>query len=225
MRRVQFTLKRWLPTSLFGRSLLIIILPVAVMQVVVTWIFFDAHWETVNSRLSEGLAGDIAWAVESYQDDPSPQTVEMLAERAEDSLSLSIAMQEGRKLPTTRRKALFEALDRSLNRALEERLDEPFWFDTTRYPAYVDIRVQVQEGVLRIIAPRDRAFATQGHIFVLWMTIATLLLTAVAILFIRNQVRAIERLASARAAAAARSSMSSVGVMAPPYPNPFRRWN
>ena len=77
MRRVQFTLKRWLPTSLFGRSLLIIILPVAVMQVVVTWIFFDAHWETVNSRLSEGLAGDIAWAVESYQDDPSPRTVEM----------------------------------------------------------------------------------------------------------------------------------------------------
>lgn len=201
MRRLKLIIptqiKRWLPTSLFGRSLLIIILPVALMQVLVTWIFFDAHWETVNSRLSEGLAGDIAWAVESYQDDPSPQTVEMLAKRAEDSLSLSIALQEGRTLPTGRRKALFEALDRSLNSALEERLDEPFWFDTTRYPAYVDIRVQVKEGVLRIIAPRDRAFATQGHIFVLWMTIATLLLTAVAILFIRNQVRAIERLASA----------------------------
>ena len=197
MRRIQFTIKRWLPTSLFGRSLLIIILPVAIMQVVVTWIFFDAHWVTVNSRLSEGLAGDVAWAVESYQDDPSPRTVEMLAKRAEDSLSLSIALQEGRTLPTNRRKALFAAIDRSLNKALEERLDQPFWFDTTRYPAYVDIRVQVDEGVLRIIAPRDRAFATQGHIFVLWMTIATLLLTAVAILFIRNQVRAIERLASA----------------------------
>jgi two-component system osmolarity sensor histidine kinase EnvZ len=197
MRRIPFTVKKWLPTSLFGRSLLIIILPVAIMQVVVTWIFFDAHWETVNSRLSEGLAGDIAWAVESYQDNPTPQTLEQLTKRAEDSLSLSIALQEGRKLPTGRRKALFEALDRSLNKALDERLDQPFWFDTTRYPAYVDIRVQVDEGVLRIIAPRDRAFATQGHIFVLWMTLATLLLTAVAILFIRNQVRAIERLASA----------------------------
>jgi two-component system osmolarity sensor histidine kinase EnvZ len=201
MRRLKLIvptpIKRWLPTSLFGRSLLIIVLPVALMQVLVTWIFFDAHWETVNSRLSEGLAGDIAWAVESYLDNPSPQTVGMLAERAEDSLSLSIALQEGRTLPTNRPKALFEAVDRSLNRALDERLDQPFWFDTTRYPAYVDIRVQVDEGVLRIIAPRDRAFATQGHIFVLWMTIATLLLTAVAILFIRNQVRAIERLASA----------------------------
>ncbi|HEX6858671.1 MAG TPA: ATP-binding protein [Caulobacteraceae bacterium] len=197
MRRLRLpTIKRWLPTSLFGRSLLIIVLPVAIMQVVVTWIFFNAHWDTVNSRLSEGLAGDIAWAVESYQDDPTPQTIDTLAKRAEDSLSLSIALQEGRTLPVNRRTALF-ALDRSLDRALSERLDQPFWFDTTRYPAYVDIRVQVKEGVLRIIAPRDRAFATQGHIFVFWMALATLLLTAVAILFIRNQVRAIERLASA----------------------------
>src|SRR6202007_1967235 len=50
---------------------------------------------------------------------------------------------------------------------------------------------------MRVLAPRDRAFATQGHIFVLWMTVATVLLTAIAILFIRNQVRAIERLADA----------------------------
>ena len=195
--RLGFIVKKWLPTTLWGRSLLIIVLPVAVMQIAVTWVFFDAHWNTVNSRLSEGLAGDIAWAVESYQDDPTPRTVEMLAKRAEDSLSLSIALQEGRTLPTNQRKSLFEAVDRSLNRALDDRLDQAFWFDTTRYPAYVDIRVQVNEGVLRIIAPRDRAFATQGHIFVLWMSLATLLLTAIAILFIRNQVRAIERLAAA----------------------------
>ena len=81
--------------------------------------------------------------------------------------------------------------------ALSDRLDQPFWFDTTRYPAYVDIRVLAPGGVLRILAPRDRAFATQGHIFVLWMTVATALLTAVSIAFIRNQVRAIERLADA----------------------------
>src|SRR6202021_4083459 len=100
-----------------------------------------------------------------------------------------------RALPLPNRVPLFTPLDRSLRRALADRLDQPFWFDTTRYPAYVDIRVQVKGGVLRIIAPRDRAFATQGHIFILWMAMATVLLTGVAILFIRNQVRAIERLA------------------------------
>jgi len=190
-------IKRGLPTTLFGRSLLIIILPVALMQIAVTWVFFDAHWQTVTSRLSEGLAGDVAWAVESYRDDPSPTALARLSQRAEKSLSLSIALQPGRSLPIGRRPALFAVVDRSIERALADRLDAPFWFDTTRYPAYVDIRVKVPQGVVRILAPRDRAFATQGHIFVLWMTLATILLTAVAVLFIRNQVRAIERLASA----------------------------
>ena len=197
VRRLTLWIKRRLPTTLFGRSLLIIVLPVALMQIAVTWIFFDAHWQTVTSRLSDGLAGDIAWAVESYQDDPTPAALAKLSARAEESMSLSVALQPGRALPQNRRASLFAVIDRSLQRALAARLDAPFWFDTTRYPAYVDIRVQVNEGVLRILAPRDRAFATQGHIFVFWMSIATILLTAVAVLFIRNQVRAIERLADA----------------------------
>ncbi len=190
-------LKRWLPTSLFGRSLLIIVLPIALMQLAVTLVFFEAHWETVTSRLSEGLAGDIAWAVQSYKDEPTPQNLELISRRAEEALSLSIVLQPGRTIPQNRRDAFFRNVDRALQRALADRLDAPFWFDTTRYPAYVDVRVQTREGVLRIIAPRDRAFATRGHIFVLWMFGATVLLTTVAVLFIRNQVRAIERLAHA----------------------------
>src|SRR6478609_9932582 len=196
-------IKRQMPKTLFGRSLLIIVLPVAIMQIAVTYVFFDAHWQTVTSRLSEGLAGDIAWAVESYQEDPSSEAFAKLSARAEESMGLSIALQPGRALPATRRDApvlfepFFAPIDRSLDRALDARLDDPYWFDTTRYPAYVDIRVAVPGGVLRVLAPRDRAFATQGHIFVLWMTVATLLLTSIAILFIRNQVRAIERLANA----------------------------
>ncbi|MBB3891383.1 two-component system osmolarity sensor histidine kinase EnvZ [Phenylobacterium haematophilum] len=196
-RLVQRLIKRSLPTSLFGRSLLIIVLPVALMQIAVTWIFFDAHWQTVTSRLSDGLAGEVAWAVESYQDDPSPQTMSTIAGRAEKSLNLSIALQPGRDLPQGRRTNAFAVVDRAIDRALSQRLDSPYWFDTTRYPAYVDIRVKVDQGVIRILAPRDRAFATQGHIFVLWLAMATILLTAIAILFIRNQTRTIERLASA----------------------------
>lgn len=196
-RHMQRLIKRSLPTSLFGRSLLIIVLPVALMQIAVTWIFFDAHWQTVTSRLSDGLAGEVAWAVESFQDEPNSETMAKLADRAETSLSLSIALQPGKDLPASRRTNTFAVVDRSLERALSERLDAPFWFDTTRYPAYVDIRVKVDQGVIRILAPRDRAFATQGHIFVLWMAMATILLTAIAILFIRNQTRTIERLASA----------------------------
>ena len=189
--------KRRVPTSLFGRSLLIIVLPVALMQIAVTYVFFDAHWQSVNSHLTEGLAGDVAWILQSYADDPSPRHLKRIEERAQQTLDLSISLQEGGTLPRGRRPVLFVAVDRSLRKALESRIDAPFWFDTARYPAYVDVRVKTLDGVMRFIAPKDRVFATRGHIFILWLTVATLLLTGIAIAFIRNQVRAIERLAAA----------------------------
>jgi two-component system osmolarity sensor histidine kinase EnvZ len=190
-------LKRFVPTSLFGRSLLIILLPILVMQGAVTWAFFEAHWRTVTGQLSEALAGDIGWDVSAYEADPTPRTVAELADRAEKNQSLSIVLLPGRSLPTTSRRSLFPAFDAALRNAVDDHLAEPFFIDSTRYPAYIDIRVKVKGGVLRIIAPRDRAFAARGHIFILWLTVATLALTGVAILFIRNQVRAIERLAEA----------------------------
>lgn len=190
-------IKRKIPKTLWGRALLIIVLPVALMQVAVTWAFFDMHWETVTAKLSEGLVGDVAWAVDAYKADPTPQTMATISAAAQKSMQLSIVYQPGRALPENRRRNAWAALDRSLKRALNEQLDDPFWFDTTRYAGSVDIRVKVKDGVIRVIAPRERAFATRAHIFVLWMTGATLLLTAVSILFIRNQVRAIERLSVA----------------------------
>lgn len=190
-------IKRRLPTSLWGRTLLIIVIPVLLMQGAVTWAFFDAHWQTVNARLSEGLAGDIAWAAESYRDNPTPDNLAIIADRSERSMQLSIAFQEDTPLPDEIKRGALGVVDRTLDRALASRLDQPYWFDTTRYPAYVDIRVKEPGGVLRIIAPRERAVATQAHIFILYLSIATILLLGVAGIFIRNQVRAIERLAEA----------------------------
>jgi two-component system osmolarity sensor histidine kinase EnvZ len=190
-------LKRRLPTTLWGRSLLIIVLPVLIMQGAVTWAFFDMHWQTVTSRLSEGLAGDVAWAAESYRDEPTAANLAEITDQAQRSMQLSVALRPDATIPTEPRRGPIGVVDRTLEAALASRLDQPFWFDTTRYPAYVDIQVQQRDGVLRIIAPRERAVATQAHIFVLWLMLATALLMGVAILFIRNQVRAIERLADA----------------------------
>lgn len=189
-------LKRRAPTSLFGRSLLIIVLPIALMQMIVIWFFFDAYWQQVNSHLTEGLAGEVAWILQAYDNDPSAAGLKRLSDRAEQSLDISIIPVPGATLPTIRHYALF-GVDAALNRALTDRIDAPFWFDANRYPAYVEIRVQVKGGVLRIIAPRDRAFATQAYNFIFYLVLATMVLTALSVLFIRNQVRAIERLAAA----------------------------
>jgi two-component system osmolarity sensor histidine kinase EnvZ len=187
-------IKRWIPTSLFARSLLIIILPIAIMQLAVTWLFFSAHEDTVTSRLAEALAGEVAAIVEIYEEDPAG--LAQLQERAQGTVGLSVAFKP-EDLPTSDRRNPFRSIDRTLRGALDSALEHDFWFDTTRYPSNVAIWVKVQDGSLSFIAPKDRAIATQGHIFVLYLAGATLILTAVAVLFIRNQVRAIERLAEA----------------------------
>jgi two-component system osmolarity sensor histidine kinase EnvZ len=190
-------LKRLMPTSLLWRAILIIVLPVALMQVAVTYAFFEAHWRTVTAQLSDSLAADIARDVDVYTSTPTPRTLARLEDRSSRLQSMSVALQEGKALPTEARESLLPQFDWALRRALEDRLDAPFWLDGTRYPQYLDIRVQAPGGVMRFIVPRERAFAARGHVFILWLAGATLLLTTIALLFIKNQVRAIERLAAA----------------------------
>lgn len=193
---MRFSIKRYLPKGLFQRSLLIIVLPVALMQVAVTWAFFEQHWQTTTARLSESVAGDVAMIVALYERS-GQQGFDDIAQTAFDTTGLSVDFREEDVLPTSRRSAFFRVLDRTLRRALTADLEHDFWFDTTRYPEYVDIRVGVTGGVLRFIAVRDRVFATTGHIFVFWLFIASALLSAVAIIFIRNQVKPIRQLAEA----------------------------
>lgn len=190
-------LKRVLPKSLFGRVILIIILPIAVMQMAVAYFFFNAHWDTVTASLSDSVAADISVAVELYKQSPGIERAERLDAMMRPNMELSIALERAERLPTTQRRAFFSALDKTLRRALDQSLSDPFWFDTTRYPNHIDIRVQVDEGVLRFIAARERVFAPTGFVFIFWLLTATVLLTLVSIMFIRNQARPIKELAEA----------------------------
>ena len=190
-------IKRWLPRSLFGRTLLIFVLPVVVMQLSVSWVFFDNQWRSQTIRLSQGLAGDIAWIAETYEADPTPANFAMIQERARRTLKISITLQPGVALPPAKAISVFARGDAALHQALDSRLKEPFWFDTKNVNNYVDIRIALKQGVMQVMAPRDRAVARLGYQFIVWLTVVTLLLTGVALVFIRNQVRAIERLAEA----------------------------
>ena len=190
-------LKRILPKSLFGRAMLIITLPIALMQVIVAYIFFDAHWQSVTASLSESVAADIAVAVTLFEQDPSAMRAQDLDNMLRPKMQLSIALAEEKPLPEEDRLAFFSALDKTLRRSLSDKIKNDFWFDTTRYPHHIDIRVVVDDGVLRFIVPRERVFAPTGFIFLFWMIMATAVLTLVSILFILNQARPIVRLANA----------------------------
>lgn len=191
-------IRRFTPKGLFARTLLIIVMPVALMQVAVAWSFFEEHWETVTSRLSEGVAGDIAMMTALYEQSGGDlDAFDRLSDTAYETMRLSVDFRPAETLPTSRRSSFFRTLDRTLNSALADQITNDFWFDTTRYPSYVDVRVEVDDGVLRFIALRERVFATTGHIFLLWIIGASTLLTAVSVVFIRNQVKPIRRLADA----------------------------
>lgn len=188
-------LRRFTPKTLFGRSMLIIVLPVALMQIAVVFTFFDRHWQAVSTSLSHGVVGDIAVVLDFYEQDPG--RLPEIAKLAKEKMNLSVALMPEEVLPTTRRSNFYSPLDKTLRKALSRRIEQPFWFDTTRYPAYVDIQIQVQRGVLRFIAPRDRVYATTGPIFVTWLVLATFGLTAIALIFTRSQLRPIQDLAQA----------------------------
>lgn len=189
--------KAYLPKSLFGRALLIIMLPIAIMQMAVAYFFFNAHWNEVTANLSDSVAADVSVAVQLYKQDPNAERVIRLDHMLRPKMELSVALEKNDTLPLTTRDAFFSNLDKTLRRALGNSLSDEFWFDTTRYPHHIDIRVAVDEGVLRFIAARDRVFAPTGFVFIFWLVTATVLLSLVSILFIRNQAKPISELAGA----------------------------
>jgi len=183
-------IKRWLPSSLLGRTLLIFALPVAIMQLAVGWVFFDNQWRTETARLSDSLAGEISWIRGAYEADPTPRRLAMLKAQAMGNLSLDLSVAPGASVPTTDAGGLFPQFDQPLRKALTQRLGAGTWFDSRTRRHAVEIQTPLKEGVLRVIAPRE-------YQFIAWLVLFTVLLTTVALLFIRNQVRAIERLADA----------------------------
>ncbi len=189
--------KKYLPKSLFGRALLIIMLPIVIMQMAVAYFFFNAHWNQVTASLSDSVAADISVAVQLYKQSPGVERAERLDNMLRPKMELSVALEEGDVFPGETRDAFFSNLDKTLRRALSNSLSDPFWFDTTRYPNHIDIRVKVDEGVLRFIAARERVFAPTGFVFIFWLITATVLLSLVSILFIRNQAKPITQLADA----------------------------
>lgn len=197
LRWLTARLKRLIPKGLFARSLIIIVAPVIITLAVVTYIFFQQHWNTVTRRLSESVAGDIAMLIETYEKFPGIESIEDLKDISLRTTKLSIALNRDEGLPTVVKPSLFSVLDRTLRQELELRIDKPFWFDTTRYPRFVDIRVQLDDDVLRILAEQERVFASTGYIFLIWMISTSLVILSIAIIFLRNQLRPIQKLAEA----------------------------
>jgi two-component system osmolarity sensor histidine kinase EnvZ len=192
---------RWLgglmPKGLYARSLIIIIAPVVLLQSVIAYVFMERHWEMVTRRLSSAVTADIAALIDIYETYPQDRDAELLGRIASDRLALDIDILRDSELPPPGPKPFFSILDEALSDELQRRIGRPFWIDTVGRSNLIEIRVKLKDGVMRVIARRSQAYASNSHIFLLWMGGSSLVLLGVAILFLRNQIRPILRLAEA----------------------------
>ncbi|MHA1547154.1 MAG: ATP-binding protein [Alphaproteobacteria bacterium] len=197
LKRASRIIGRYMPAGLYPRSLIIVIAPMVLLQAILVMIFMERHWETVTKQLSGAVTRDIALLVEIYENDPFDDNHAKLIDMARDRMEMAVSILKDEELPTNQPRAFFRLLDNTLTKELTNRIGKPFWIDTLGKSGFVEIRIKVEGGIFRVIARRSRAYASNSEIFILWMVGSSLVLLTVAIIFLRNQIRPIQRLAKA----------------------------
>ncbi len=187
----------FMPKGLYARSLLIMIVPMVVLQSVVAFVFMERHWNTVTRRLSSAVVQDIAALIDVYKGYPQDKDRSQLRRIAQERLGLVVDFLGPDDMPPPGPKPFFSLLDQSISRQLSRRVARPFWIDTVGRSNLVEIRIQLDDAVMRVFAQRSAAYASNSEIFLFWMLGTSTLLLVVAVLFLRNQIRPILRLADA----------------------------
>lgn len=196
-RRFALWLRGKMPKGLFARSLLIVILPMVLLQSLVAYVFMERHWQRVTHRLSAALAQDVSALADIYDAFPSDKRGDILNRIAAERLLIDVRFAPKSALPPALPKPFFSLLDRALSEELRKRVGRPFWLDTIGNSNLIEIRVQLSDAQMRVTAHRSQAYASNSSIFLMWMVGTAIVLIAVAVLFLRNQIRPIRRLANA----------------------------
>ena len=192
-------IKKLLPQTLQGRTILIIVTPVVLLLMVTTLIFYERHWDTVTRRLGLGVAGELSLIVENLNDFTKAEVLDSYLKSVQRELLSDIHFNEGAIINSEEQYISVQnrILDTQLSQALRERIKERTRFDTTGQQDYIEILIQLDNGVLVAKVLRDRLTTRSTSVFILWMLGSSLILVSIAILFLRNQIRPIRSLASA----------------------------
>lgn len=188
---------RRMPKRLYARSLIIVVAPMLLLQSVIAFVFMERHWQTVTQRLSTAVTRDIAAIIDMIETFPDDENHTQVIRIAQDRLSLKIDLLPPEPLPSPGPKPFFSILDSILSQEIIRQINRPFWIDTVGNSNIVEIRIQLEDTVLRVFARRSQAYASNTHIFLLWMFGTSLVLLTIAVLFLRNQIRPIQQLAEA----------------------------
>ena len=185
-----------LPKRLFYRALLIVAVPVIVLQIVVTFVFFDSLWIKTNKGMTKAVVNEISTFIEVYNDEIyNKNEITNLFSIYQD---LNIEFIQDNDFNYNHDERWFSPIDRTLRRELKSRYGtSEFWFDTTGYKELIDIRIKYQDGYFKFLIPRDRVTSSSARIFALWITVPALIMVLISLIFLKNQTRPITNLARA----------------------------
>ena len=187
--------KDWMPKGLYARALLIIIVPMVLLQSVIALVFMERHWNTVTRRLSTVVVQDIATLIDLYS--MYPQDKERAAHHRADAARPDGGFSPRHRHAGARTKTVLLAARPDIVGRLGQKVGRPFWIDTVGRSSLVEIRIKLDDAVMRVFAQRSAAYASNSEIFLFWMIGTSVVLLTVAVLFLRNQIRPILRLADA----------------------------
>ena len=189
-------IKDLLPKRLFYRALLIVAIPVIVIQLIITIVFFDSLWIKTNKGMTRALVNEIKTFIEVYDNDNYDKSeITNLFSVYQD---LIIEFIQDEKFNYQYDERWFSPIDRSLRRELKSRFGfEEFWFNTTNYKELIDLRIKHQNGYFKFLIPKDRLTSSSARIFGLWITVPAFIMVIISLIFLKNQTRPITALAKA----------------------------
>ncbi|MEP1442588.1 MAG: ATP-binding protein [Hyphomicrobiales bacterium] len=189
--------RKFTPRSLYARALIIIIAPIVILQSVLVFVFMERHWNTVTRRLSAAVTQDISAVLKIMEAYPAKVDEENIIRIAREQLGLNMAILPADPLPSPAQKPFFSLIDQALSSEISQQIGKPFWIDTVGRSQLVEIRIQLDDKVVQIFARRSQTYASNSHIFLFWMLGTAVVLLVIAIIFMRNQIKPIQRLANA----------------------------
>lgn len=197
-------IKRLMPQTLFFRSLVILITPIFLIQIVLTVVFFDRHWSRMTSRLAFAVAGEISFVVDYIEHEKDAQQTQKIMNGLSHHLDLLVSFQPQGKLvensqenPRSFSVTWEQMIKQTLSEELGKAITQNFSVNVDFSEKWIDVSVQTMDGIVYIQVPQRRLFSSTTYIFLLWVFATSAVLLIIAVLFMRNQIRPIYRLSAA----------------------------
>ena len=188
--------KNLLPKRLFYRALLIIAIPIIILQLTITIVFFDSLWIKTNKGMTRALVGEIKTFIDAY--DKEEYNKDLLTDLFKEHLHFNVKFEPNKLLPDKDQERWFSPMDRTLRRELKSK-SLNYWFDTISYKNLIDLKIKYSNGYFQFYIHKERVTSSSARMFALWITLPAFLLIIISLIFLKNQTRPITNLAKASA--------------------------